>query len=229
MEGMFTKTQIRHRQTMSRTITTTTTIPITTTMEKKETRVVDSAFNAESRSITGHAAVFDTETELWPGTFERIDPAFFDDVMGNDVRALFNHDSNHVLGRTKSKTLVIGKDQKGLTYNIPDMPNTTSGNDLLELISRGDVSQSSFTFVTKSDKWEKRADGTQLRTLLKAEALYDVSPVTFPAYPTADVAKRSYEQFEKEQTDNLQSLRLRPELAIPDITACHLPSRKQVS
>ena len=158
---------------------------------KIETRVFESRFKTQNRQITGHGSVFNTETELYPGTFEKVDPHFFDDVLNNDVRALFNHDSNLVLARTKSGTLKLSVDTTGLKYVIPNMPNTTTGNDLLELISRGDISQSSFSFTTKTDKWEKRADGSQLRTLLKCETLYDVSPVTYPAYPTADVAQKS--------------------------------------
>jgi len=170
-------------------------------MNKKETRCFEFRFDAESRQITGHGSVFDVETELWPGVFEKVDPHFFDDVLTDDVRALFNHDPNYVLARTKSGTLRLSVDEKGLRYDIPQMPNTTVGNDLLESISRGDISQSSFSFNTKEDKWEKRADGTQLRTLVKAEKLYDVSPVTFPAYATADVATRSLQDFETKEKE----------------------------
>ena len=183
-------------------------------MEKKETRVFESRFNAESRRIVGHGSVFNTETELWPGVFERVDPGFFDEVLNDDVRALFNHDPNFILARTKSGTLKLSIDESGLLYDIPEMPNTTAGNDLLESISRGDVSQSSFTFITKEDKWEKRTDGTQLRTLLKCEKLYDVSPVTFPAYPTADVAKRSQQAFEIQTQEDEHSKSTNDDLAI---------------
>jgi HK97 family phage prohead protease len=170
-------------------------------MKNKETRVFESRFDTESRQIIGHGSVFNTETELWPGTFEKVDPEFFSDVLNDDVRALFNHDPNFILARTKSGTLKLSIDEQGLRYEIPEMPNTTTGNDLLESISRGDISQSSFSFITKEDKWEKREDGTKLRTLLKCEKLYDVSPVTYPAYATADVAKRSQEDFEKQEQD----------------------------
>ena len=74
---------------------------LTQPMSKIETRVFESRFDAESRQITGHGSVFNTETEIWPGVFEKVDPGFFDDVLGDDVRALFNHDSNMVLARTK--------------------------------------------------------------------------------------------------------------------------------
>lgn len=160
-------------------------------MKTRESRVFESRFDTKNRQITGHGAVFNLETELWPGHFEKVDPGFFNDVLDNDVRALFNHDSSLILARTKSGTLKLSVDATGLKYVIPNMPNTTTGNDLLELIKRGDISQSSFSFITKSDKWSTRKDGTKLRTLLKCEKLYDVSPVTFPAYDTADVAVKS--------------------------------------
>jgi HK97 family phage prohead protease len=183
-------------------------------MENKETRCFEFRFDAESRQITGHGAVFNTETKIWDNFYETIDPGFFDDVLGDDVRALFNHNSNLVLGRTKSGTLQLSVDEKGLKYVIPEMPNTTTGNDLLELISRGDISQSSFSFSVKEDKWEKRGDGSELRTLLKCQKLYDVAPVTFPAYPTADVAKRSHDDFEKTQQEADHKESIHDDLAI---------------
>lgn len=161
----------------------------------KETRVYDTQMEIreenEYKTARGYAAVFNSETRL--GRFiERIDPGFFDDVLDDDVRVLFNHDSNIVLGRTKSGTARIGVDERGLYYEYDD-PDTTHSSDLMKLMKRGDISQSSFGFTVREDKWEKREDGTPVRTLIKAGRLYDVSPVTYPAYQDTTVAARSME------------------------------------
>ncbi|HQX76984.1 MAG TPA: HK97 family phage prohead protease, partial [Thermoflexales bacterium] len=134
-------------------------------------------------SIVGHAAMFDVlSEELW-GFREKIAPGAFDDVLGDDVRALFNHDPNFVLGRTTARTLVLSVDQTGLRNEIAP-PDTQWARDLLTSMKRGDITQQSFAFVVKNDSWEynKEAD-TVTRTILKVERLYDVSIVTYPAYP----------------------------------------------
>ena len=146
-------------------------------------------------SIVGHAAMFDVlSEELW-GFREKIAPGAFDDVLGDDVRALFNHDPNFVLGRTTARTLVLSVDQTGLRNEIAP-PDTQWARDLLTSMKRGDITQQSFAFVVKNDSWEynKEAD-TVTRTILKVERLYDVSIVTYPAYPqtTAQVIQRAQE------------------------------------
>ncbi len=129
--------------------------------------------------IVGYAAVFDQTTELW-GFKERIAPGAFARALseGQDVRALLNHDPNLVLGRTKNGTLELREDDNGLAYAI-HVPETTAGRDAVELIKRGDVDQSSFAFSIRKEEWD---DDQQTVTIREIDRLYDISPVTYPAY-----------------------------------------------
>merc|ERR1712110_751184 len=141
--------------------------------------------------IEGHAAVFGIESRDLGGFVEIIEEGAFDNVMENDVRALFNHDFNFILARTKSKTLKIEQTEKGLKYRF-EVPNTTAGRDLQELLKRGDVDESSFGFNIKDngDEWSRDGNGKVVRTIKRGGigALFDVSPVTIAAYPATDVA-----------------------------------------
>ena len=161
----------------------------------------------EKRQIVGHAGVYNREAIIAGMFRERIAPGAFDAVIGPlaDVRGLFNHDANMVLGRTTAGTLVLSTDDIGLRYVI-DPPNTSYANDLLESLSRGDVTQSSYAFAVKTDEWTKptRAGELPLRTIKEFEFLYDVSPVTFPAF--------------EETTAEARSAALAQHAAIPDVT-----------
>lgn len=145
---------------------------------------------AAGQKIAGHAAKFDQLSEDLGGFQERIAPgAFAKTIQSSDIRALWNHDANIVLGRNKSGTLRLSEDSAGLFYEC-DAPDTQLVRDMvLAPIERGDVNQCSFGFYTINDKWTK-VDGVWVRTLLEVELL-DVSPVTYPAYPQTDVAVRS--------------------------------------
>ena len=140
--------------------------------------------------ISGHAAVFDQLSEDLGGFRERIAKGAFERTLkeGADVRGLFNHDPNFILGRSTAGTLRLKEDISGLLTEI-DPPDTQFARDLLVSMKRGDISQMSFGFYTKQDKWDK-LDGAWVRTLLDAE-LFDVSIVTYPAYPQTDAAVRS--------------------------------------
>ena len=143
--------------------------------------------------MEGHAAVYNQLSEDLGGFQERILPGAFDDVLGNDVRAFFNHDPNFILGRTSSGTLKLSTDKKGLNYSF-DVPDTTAGRDLLVSMKRGDITQSSFAFQVEKDSWKDTSKGTEIRTIEKVSRLFDVSPVSIPAYPTANdlaIAQRS--------------------------------------
>lgn len=162
-------------------------------MKDIERRNYSTEFRAEKRGeqavIAGHAAVFDQLSQDLGDFREKIAPGAFSRTLSSaDVRALFNHDPNYVLGRNKSGTLRLSEDNTGLAIEI-DMPDTQFSRDLQISMGRGDISQMSFGFRTVSDKWEKR-DGGWIRTLSEVE-LFDVSPVTYPAYPQTDVAVRS--------------------------------------
>jgi HK97 family phage prohead protease len=144
--------------------------------------------------ITGYAAVFNKTAKIGGSFSEVIRPTAFTRALKEkqDVRALFNHHDGKVLGRTKSGTLRLSVDDKGLRYEI-DPPNTTVANDLMESIGRGDIDASSFAFVTRNDKWtEATKDGvtTCLREILDVD-LSDVSPVTYPAYASTTAGVRS--------------------------------------
>lgn len=144
--------------------------------------------DGDDGKIRGYAAVFNSLSEDLGGFREQIAPGAFSETLSDDVRALWNHDANFVLGRTTSGTLSLREDNHGLAIEI-DPPDTQQARDLLVSIRRGDVSQMSFGFYTKDDGWEKR-DGENIRTLRKVELL-DVSPVTYPAYQDTAVAVRS--------------------------------------
>ena len=153
----------------------------------------------ETRLVSGYAAVFDKYSEDLGGFKERIEKgAFADAISISDVRALFNHDANYILARNTSGTLRLMEDEVGLKYEF-EMPKTSFGNDLLQMIKRGDVNQSSFGFTVENDTWSEK-DGMVIRTINKVKRLYDVSPVTYPAYPDASVAVRNLQkQNEKEE------------------------------
>jgi HK97 family phage prohead protease len=176
----------------------------TITMEKRY-------FNIDTRTekrddgsitITGHAAVFNQMSSDLGGFREIIAPNAFENVLNDDVRALVNHDPNLLLARTTSGTLNLKQTDKGLQYSF-DVPDTTYGRDLIISMERGDVSQSSFAFTIEDDSWETTEDG-EVRTINKVKQLYDVSPVTYPAYPDADdltLAQRSL-AVHKEKEEN---------------------------
>ena len=150
-----------------------------------------------SAVIAGLAAVFDKRSDNLGGFREQIAPGAFDDTDMSDVRGLFNHDSNFVLGRNRSNTLRLKRTSEGLTYEI-DLPDNGTIRDLvLGPIERGDVSQSSFGFIVGqgNDEWIEDDEGVLIRTIHKIRELFDVSPVTFPAYPDATVGVRSMNRF----------------------------------
>jgi len=151
-----------------------------------------------TRRIVGHAAVFNQWSEDLGGFREQIAPgAFAEAITGDDVRALFNHDTNQVLGRNRSKTLTLLEDSRGLMSEII-LPDTQLARDLEALMKRGDINQMSFAFSIDQDgqTWKKVGEGPWERTITKVSRLYDVSVVTFPAYPQTDAAVRAMRALE---------------------------------
>lgn len=161
------------------------------------------------KMIRGHAAVFNKDSEEMSGFVERVAPGAFGKTLkdGADVRALFNHDPNVVLGRSTSGTLRLFEDKIGLAIEI-DPPDTQAARDLLVSIERGDISQMSFGFRTVTDDWQIEEKRT-VRTLKEVE-LFDVSPVTFPAYPDTDVSARDLEAIAEEGRQRLAEQTARP-------------------
>jgi HK97 family phage prohead protease len=150
----------------------------------------EQADGSQTPKLNGYAAVFDELSVLLYGAFrEKIDRGAFASSLGDDVRALWNHDTNLVLGRTKAGTLALAEDSHGLRVEI-DPPNTQAGRDAVESIRRGDVDQMSFAFDVLEDTWDQDDAGVLIRTLRKVK-LYEVSPVTFPAYQATEVSARA--------------------------------------
>ena len=154
--------------------------------------------DGDAYTMVGHAAVFNDLSEdlgFFEEWYERIAPGAFAGVLDAkpDVRALFNHDPNIVLARTTNGTLRLEEDEQGLRYEA-DVAPTTWGNDLRVLLERGDVNQSSFAFrgARKGDSWDEDDEGRLIRTIERFSDLFDVSPVTYPAYLTTDVGAASH-------------------------------------
>lgn len=140
--------------------------------------------------ITGFAAVFDQlSVPLWGFREKVAKGAFARTIKKEDIKALWNHEPSFILGRNKNKTLVLEEVDKGLDVGILP-PDTQWGRDATELIRRGDVDQMSFSFEVVKDMWESQDTKNPIRTLLEVK-LFDVSPVTFPAYPQTTVKARS--------------------------------------
>src|SRR5688572_18696322 len=142
-----------------------------------------------TRKLKGHAAVFGALSEELGGFREKIARGTFaETIKSDDIRALFNHNPDNVLGRNTANTLALREDPDGLMMEV-NMADDDMSRRVLSYIQRGDVSQQSFSFVTLDDAWEVK-DGENIRTLKRVQ-LFDVGPVTFPAYSQTDIAARS--------------------------------------
>lgn len=174
-------------------------LEVRTAEENKQTKVV------------GYAAKFNQWSNDLGGFIERIAPTAFDKADLSDVRGLIDHDSSRILGRTTAGTLHLSVDEIGLRYEI-DMPNTSYANDLVESMSRGDINQSSFAFCVNYDNPEAEEwryndqTGTYERTINEFSAIYDVSPVTYPAYSSTEsiVSQRSLDIVKQNKQNELE-------------------------
>lgn len=140
--------------------------------------------------IEGYFAVFNSEYEFWPGATEIILPGAFDESVSGDVRALVNHNADLVLGRTKSGTLELKQDSRGLWGRICINQEDRSAMDLYARVKRGDVSQCSFGFVIESERFVDLGGGKCRWEVEKINPLYEVSPCTFPAYEETGISDR---------------------------------------
>lgn len=166
-----------------------------------EVRVADITDGEKLPVLSGHAAVFDKLSEPMFGFRERIEPGAFAASLkaGDEVVANVEHKGGlSALGNTKSKTLRLTEDDRGLAVEV-NPPDTQAGRDVVALVKRGDLRHMSFAFGTVNDRWETK-DGEEIRTLEKVQ-LFDVSIVSQPAYKATDVtvAKRSLESRRAEQ------------------------------
>ena len=153
-------------------------------------------------SIEGYFSVFNSIYELWPGATESVAPGAFSETLGDDIRALVNHNDTLVLGRNKAGTLELREDSHGLWGKIKVNPNDSDAMNLYERVKRGDVNQCSFGFMIESEETEFRGDGSIHWTIRKVK-LFEVSVCTFPAYEATEVSARKadYEEIQKRKTE----------------------------
>ena len=164
--------------------------------------------NAEGRTIVGYAAKFERWSEPIMGWFkEQIARDAFSECDVTDVIMCFNHNIDSILARTTSGTLTLSTDDEGLRFEF-EAPATTMGNDMLELVRRGDISKCSFKFTVEEDEWRyaDKDNGLEYdeRTIRKIDKLYDVSLVVYPAYSDTEAGVRHLEE-RKQQFLNTQS------------------------
>ncbi len=164
---------------------------MTTNIEKRGSGLgVEVRADSEKRTLVGYAAKFDRLASIGGYFDEKIAPGAFVDAIKGDIRALVDHDPGRVIGRTKSGTLRLREDGVGLAVEI-DIPNTSDGNDLWELVSRQDISGMSFGFRVTKETWDETGT-TPVRTIEKLE-LHEVSAVAWPAYEDTMIGLRSLE------------------------------------
>lgn len=168
----------------------------------KRTAVFNSDFKVRTEEnkkiIEGYFVVYNQRTELWPGVLEEIsENSLIESLASNDVRCLFNHDTNIVLGRTGNGTLKLKSDEKGLYGVVEINENDREAVDIYARIERGDINACSFGFYPIKESREDLENGDVCYIVEKAK-IFEVSPVTFPAYPTTEIAARK-KDFEMDQ------------------------------
>ncbi len=176
---------------MERTMRQVRSIP-----QKFETREEDGR-----KSIEGYFAVFNSNYEIGPGMSESIAPGAFSKTISGDVRALINHDTTLVLGRTKAHTLELREDEHGLWGHVEINPNDSDALNLYERVNRGDVDGCSFGFDIVDEETEFRDDGSVHWTIREVN-LYEVSACTFPAYEATNISAR------EKQRDDIRKHRM---------------------
>ena len=173
--------------------------------ERRQMRSIASKFETREAegelSIEGYFAVFNTTYELWEGATESVAPGAFANTLGEDIRALIDHETRLVLGRNKAGTLELREDSHGLWGRIRINPNDQDAVNLYERVKRGDVNQCSFGFDIVSEETDFREDGSAHWTITEVR-LYEVSVVTFPAYEDTAVSARKRDFAQLQQREN---------------------------
>lgn len=163
--------------------------------EVRQMRSIASKFETREENdemiIEGYFAVFNSNYEIWPGMSESIAPGAFKNALAGDIRALINHDTTLVLGRTAAKTLEVSEDERGLWGRIRINPKDSDAVNLYERVKRGDVSQCSIGFDIKSEETEFLDNGDIHWTIKEINPLYEVSCCTFPAYESTNIDART--------------------------------------
>lgn len=171
-----------------------------------ETRSATGTVTIDDGRLVGYAAVFGKRSQDLGGFVEEIAPAAFNRTLSfrNDVVATFNHNVDQLLGRTAANTARVAVDDIGLRYEI-DVPDTQIGRDVRTLAERGDLAGSSFTFAVTPAGYEwRQEDGVRVRTLNEVK-LFELGPVTNPAYLDTTVAVRSLDEWIAEHNDDHDS------------------------
>lgn len=151
----------------------------------------------DSTTIRGYAAVFDKLSVPLGGFREKIQRgAFKESLLKNNIKALWNHNSDYPLGSTDGKTLTLEEDERGLFFEL-ELPDNTWGRDAKVAIERKDVDGVSFGFVVNKDSWDHNDSDESIRTLMDVD-LIEISPTPFPAYPDTNVSARSIEEVVKD-------------------------------
>lgn len=150
--------------------------------------------------ISGYFSVFNSEYEIFQGASERVDPGAFEETLSGDIRCLIDHETRLVLGRTKSGTLSLKVDSRGLWGEVEINPNDQDAMNLYERVKRGDVDQCSFGFDILDEEFEDLGD--KVRWTIKKVKLYEVSVVTFPAYEETGVSARKKQLAEMREKNN---------------------------
>ena len=172
----------------------------------RQVRSIEAGFRtredaAEGPVIEGYFAVFNSDYEIWPGAVEQVAPGAFRNSLGGDVRALADHDTRIVLGRTAAGTLTLREDDHGLYGIIKLNPEDQEAMNLYARVKRGDVTQCSFGFDIVDEESIYNPDGSCL-WIIRDVVLYEVSVVTFPAYSETSVQAR------KDDINTIRSRRL---------------------
>ena len=150
--------------------------------------------DGDALRIEGYFAVFNSNYEIAPGMSESIAPgAFSRTLQGGDIRALINHDTTLVLGRTKAHTLELREDERGLWGSVLINPNDQDAMNLYSRVKRGDVDQCSFGFEIVNEETDFREDGS-VHWTIKDVNLFEVSACTFPAYEATNISAREKER-----------------------------------
>lgn len=152
-------------------------------------------------TIEGYFAVFNSNYEIAPGMSESIASGAFNETLAGDIRALVNHDTTLVLGRTAAHTLELRQDEHGLWGKVRINPNDSDAMNLYERVKRGDVSQCSFGFDI-TDEESTVSDNGSIHWTIKGVNLYEVSCCTFPAYESTNITARSKEREELLKREN---------------------------
>lgn len=174
--------------------------------EQMQTRIATSQFktreDGEDLYIEGYFSVFNSNYELWKGATESIAQGAFSEALGDDIRALVDHETRLVLGRNKAGTLELREDSHGLWGKVRINPNDSDAMNLYERVKRGDVDQCSFGFDILDEETEFRENG-EIHWTIKKVKLYEVSVCTFPAYTETSVSarKKDYDDIVKRKND----------------------------